>query len=417
MAHEENDSSMSGMTSGIRNMIVRFAGVLLALTLLATLWSTALARLSERSTAVELLTRAGTDIINPLLTANGSGLGQALYQQLEAQAKAHPHQALALPFLKVQIPASSIVGKDFAAGSAAIYRRVAEAYYDNGPDGAFLLPDQLKPIVSSYTPFVQNTGSFKSPLPSVPIPQLPSFLTQLWYGVGFTPTTLTAAGHATTLSNSGWLWGVSAILVLVIVLFSAGWNRLRNVAWPLFHSSWHIALFGVIGTFLTHRDIAHTGPYAGVLDLIGGTFMPVFYAAVLVGLAGVVVSFIGQRVFKPGEEHHEAQREPAYAPAAHENAPRMSSADRFPSPQANLPPPEANYPPSQSSSPPQPDYGARPNYGPQPEYGPTQPMSSPQQGYGNPQPPFPNPYPSQQGGYGAPDEPDPLASPGSGWRQ
>src|SRR6185437_14525789 len=77
MSHEE---SSNGPTSGIRKIITRFAGIILALTLLGALWSTALTRVSDRSTAVDLLTRAGTDIINPLLTANGSGMGPALYQ-------------------------------------------------------------------------------------------------------------------------------------------------------------------------------------------------------------------------------------------------------------------------------------------------------------------------------------------------
>lgn len=306
-SHQNPTPSMTAFTDGMKKTVLRFVAIFLALALLGALWSTALTQLSERQTAVTLLTKAGTDLINPLLTANGSGVGQSLYQQLAANAQANPQAALNLPFLKVRIPGSAIAGKNFADGSKIIYSQVASAYYDRGPSGAFVLPPQLQPIVDSYTPFVQSGQGYQSPLPNVPIPQLPSFLTNLVAVGGITPTSLTATGHQNSQSNSTVLWIVSVILALVLVLMNTGWTRLWSVAWSVFHSSWHIAAIGVIGTILTHRNIANTGPYAGVLDLIGATFMPVFYIAAVAGILGIVVSLIGQHLTSDDKTKQEAK--------------------------------------------------------------------------------------------------------------
>jgi hypothetical protein len=305
--------SMDSFTDGIKKTVMNFAAIFLALALLGALWSTALARLSDRTTAVTLLTKAGTDLINPLLTANGSGLAQDFYQQLQAQARAHPAQVMAIPFAKVHIKGSAIAGKSFADGTRVIYAAIATAYYNGGPSGAFALPPQLQSLVGSYTPFVQQAQQINSPLPGVPLPQLPAFASGLWSATGITPTSLTAAGHDQAVSRSYILWGISVALALLLVLLSTGWDRLWRVAWPLFHSSWHIALLGVIGTILVHRDIAHTGPYQGVMDLIGGTFMPVFYVAALAGIAGIVIALVGRRI--TAQAAAQASATPARAPA------------------------------------------------------------------------------------------------------
>jgi hypothetical protein len=314
--------SMDTFSANLKKTVVRFAGIALALTLLAALWSTALAQLSQRSTAITLLTQAGTDLINPLLTANGSGLGQTLYQQLQAQASAHPHQALQIAFLRISIPGAAIAGKSFADGSRAIYAQVAAAYYDGGPNAVFVLPPQLQALVGSYTPFVPTAQSIHSPLPSVPIPQLPAFASNLWSAIGFTPTTLTAAGHSAAEDRLPWLWGISAALALLIVLLSTGWDRLWHVAWPLFHSSWHIALLGIIGAILVHRNIANAGTYQPVMDLIGGTFMPIFYVAAATGIAAIAICLVGRRFT--------AQKPSQAAPAA--VAPVPLAATRFAAP-------------------------------------------------------------------------------------
>lgn len=351
--------SMDSFASGIKKTVMNFAGVFLALALLGALWSTALARLSERTTAVTLLTAAGTDLINPLLTANGSGLAQGFYQQLQTQAQAHPTQVLAIPFAHVQIKGNMIAGKGFADGTRVIYAAIATAYYDGGPSGAFTLPPQLQALVSSYTPFVQQAQQINSPLPSVPIPQLPAFAAGLWSATGITPTSLTATGHAEAVSRSYLLWGISAALALLLVLLSTGWNRLWRVAWPLFHSSWHIALLGVIGTILVHRDIAHTGPYQGVMDLIGGTFMPVFYGAALAGVAGIIIAFVGRRFTAQAAPQPAATTAPARVLAAPTPAmPPPGNAYTPTIPSAGAPPPATTETPAAPLDTPS-DYGSR----------------------------------------------------------
>jgi hypothetical protein len=291
----QGSPTMDAFSANVKKTLVRYAGIALALTLLAALWNTALAQLSARPTAIALLTQAGTDLINPLLTANGSGLGPDLYQQLQTQASAHPNQALQIAFLRISIPGEAIAGKNFAAGSRAIYAQIAAAFYDGGPSAVFTLPPQLQALVGNYTPFVPTGQNIHSPLPSVPIPQLPAFASTLWSGIGITPTTLTAAGHSAAENRLLWLWGISAVLALVVVLLSTGWDRLWHVAWPLFHASWHIALIGIIGAVLVHRDIANAGTYQPVLDLIGGAFMPIFYAAAATGIAGIIICLVGRR--------------------------------------------------------------------------------------------------------------------------
>ena len=359
--------SMDSFSAGIKKTVMNFAAVFLALALLGALWSTALARLSDRTTAVTLLTKAGTDLINPLLTANGSGLAQGFYQQLQTQARAHPTQVLQIPFARVQIKGSAIAGKGFADGSRVIYAAIATAYYNGGPSGAFALPPQLQSLVGNYTPFVQQSQQINSPLPGVPIPQLPSFASGLWSATGITPTSLTAAGHDEAVTRSLWLWGISVALALVLVLLSTGWNRLWRVAWPLFHSSWHIALLGVIGTILVHRDIAHTGPYQGVMDLIGGTFMPVFYGAALAGIAGIVIALVGRRITAQSATQPAPSAAPVHAMSSPAPAmPPAYSDYHAPAPPVQPPPVQPPAQPSAapvSETPPAPndagDYGSR----------------------------------------------------------
>lgn len=294
--------SMSAFQAGIKPTVLRYTAIAFALTLLAALWTTALARISDRTTATNLLTSAGTDLLNPLLLSKGSGLAQSTYQQLEQTAATHPNQPVPIPFLKVQIPGHEITGKSFADGSRVIYAHVADTYYAGGPSATFTLPPELQTLVNTYTPFVASSNptstgsSTSSPLPSFPLPQIPSFATQLSNAVGITPTTLTAAGHSEALGRMSWLWGISAALALVLILLNTGWARLWGVAWPVFHSSWHIALIGAIATVLVSRNPTQAAPYRSILDTIGGTFMPVFYIAALLGIAGIVVSLIGQRL-------------------------------------------------------------------------------------------------------------------------
>lgn len=295
---ENNGSTpiMTGFTKQMRNTVQRFAAIFLAFALLGALWSTGLARLSDRPTATALLTRAGTDLINPILIANGSGMAQDFYQQLQAAAVAHPSQPLTIGFLKVPILGREIAGKNFADGTRVIYADVANIYYRQGPSGAFVLPAALQSVVSNYTPFVQPPQAISSSLPNIPIPQIPAFVSQLTVAAGVTPATLTADGHAGSLTRALWLWIISAVLALVLILLNTGWDRLWSVAWPLFHAAWPITLVGIVATVLVHSKPQQAAPYMGVLGLIGNTFMLVFYAAFGVGVLSIVVSLVGNRL-------------------------------------------------------------------------------------------------------------------------
>ena len=255
--------TMSGFTKQARGTVQRFAAILLAFALLGALWSTALARLSDRPTATALLTKAGTDLINPILIANGSGMAQGFYQQLQAAAVAHPSQPLTIGFLKVPILGREIAGKNFADGSRVIYADIANVYYQKGPNAAFVLPAQLQSLVSNYTPFVQNPKAISSSLPNMPLPQIPAFVAQLTVVAGITPASLTADGHASSVSHSFWLWIISAVLALVLVVLNIGWDRLWSVSWPLLHAAWPITLVGIIATVVVHSKPQQAAPYMG----------------------------------------------------------------------------------------------------------------------------------------------------------
>ena len=301
MQRDQERPTMDAFGDKLKKTVERYLGILLALVLLGALWSTALGRLSEQSTAETLLTRAGTDIINPVLTANNSGIGEAFYQQLQGTAKRAPQHRAPDRLPESHVPGKAIAGKSFADGSRVIYAAVADAYYRLGPNGVFALPPQLQQVVSGYTPFVQQaTSGVKSPLPSLPIPQLPAFATNLYTTVGITPTTLTAEGHATSTSRSLWFWLIAGVLALILVLMNTGWDRLWSIAWPLFHSSWHIALFGLIATVLVNvkaaaSDTLFADPHAHQWHLHDGLLRRGG-----LGIALVIVSMVGNRVAPAG---------------------------------------------------------------------------------------------------------------------
>lgn len=300
---------MPGLTAILR----RFITALLALALLGALWTTALGRLSDHDSAVSMLTAAGTDLINPLLVSNSSGLAQNGYAALQQAAVAHPDQPLPLLFVKPAVLGKEIVGKSFADGSRAIYHDVAEAYYTGGAGAAFSLPAQLQQLVATYSPFIQPgaaipaipglpgaapSGTSQSPLPKFPLPQLPAWGGPFYRTVGITPATLTAQGHSDELFVSRWFWLAAGLLGLLLALFSAGWTRLSSVAWAVFHSAWTVTLLALIAAYLVGSHPAQAAPYQDFLNIIGGAFFPVYATATIAGLLGVVAAFLLPRLLK-----------------------------------------------------------------------------------------------------------------------
>jgi hypothetical protein len=278
-------------------------------------------------------------------------------------------------------------------------------------------------VIDSYNPFVQGSAT-SSALPKLPIPQIPSWISPLTSYFGISPTTLTAAGHNTYTSNMTWYWLASVILAIVVAAMSAGWARLENVAWSLFHASWHIGLIGLIATLLVNLNQAKAAPYHGLLDPVLGMFMPVFYIAAIVGLLGVVASRLG-KTFLHGQEASAGtgvrgsslrerasaiDREPAMPSGRSFDRPYRSPAS--PSPWSQQPDfgetPQSPYP-SQSPYSAQSPFGASPSYPDQPPYPSQSPYSSPNSPYSDQspfsspqsysgQPPYSpqSPYPGQQ---------------------
>jgi hypothetical protein len=342
---------------GIGTRIKGYVIGLLAFTLLGALWTTALTHVSERPTATTLLTDIGTELLNPLLVANGSGLAEGTYAGLQASAQTNPSQPLAIAFVKPTVLGREIAGKDFAAGSQVIYRHLAEAYYDGGPSNAFALPPELQQLVSVYTPFTQVPTNLPgvpttSPLPSLPIPQLPSFAEPLYAAVGISPTTLTKDGHAFEAMWSGRFWLASLVLAALLALFGAGWGRLSNVGWAVFHSAWHITALLLLAAFLASRNPTQAAHYQGILGLVWGAFFPVYALATVAGLVVVGIARFAPMLLKRGA----AQPAGAAAPfgAGGSGAPGMAANPwqaraTPPAPPADYPPaptPGADYPPA-----------------------------------------------------------------------
>lgn len=286
---------MPSLSRPIRRVIT----LALGLALLGALWTTALGSLSSEGTAVPMLTNAGTELLNPLLTANGNGVAQGAWNTIQQQAKAHPDQSVSLPGINIQVKGHEIAGMSFAQGMQVIYRQVAEGWYAHGISYVFNLPAPLQHAVSTYDPFVSKSLNVPG-LPKVSLPQIPSFLAPLVTHLGLSPTTLTAAGHSTMLNLSRWFWIFSAALALALAIFSSGWHRLSNPAWSLFHASWHIALIGVVAWFLINHNKSAVAPYMGVVGPVGSAFFPIYGTAAVVGLAGIIGSVVAKRGIKLG---------------------------------------------------------------------------------------------------------------------
>ena len=230
------------------------AHTLFGTVLLVALWVTSLALLSARPTAVALLTEAGAQTLNPQLihVTNGViGITPASYIKLENAATANPAQPLDLSILKVSVPGSVIVGKNYDDGIRAIYGKVAEGYYDNGPQSVFALPADAQKALGTFGMFSAATGTATPSLPQTPnLPTLPSFLQPLFTIIGLSPTTFTAAGHDSIASLLLWFWLAAAITAVVALLTTPGERRFTSLARTVLHGSWPVlGIFGLVYAF------------------------------------------------------------------------------------------------------------------------------------------------------------------------
>lgn len=376
----------------------RFGLFLLHLSLLIALWTTALGRVSERPTALRLLTGVGTHVLNPVLTAGGNGVGPAAYDALQQLAKAKPNDPLPLPGIKVPIYGKDIVGQPFDQGTRTIYGKVAAAYYDGGQNAALALPPDISNVLFDYGALTQFSKDHGTP---VTLPQIPTGVLDLLSHVGLSASTFTQTGHDGAVRVATFAWIASLLLGLVVFFLSRRWGRLFSISNALSNA----ALPGLVVLaglwFIIGRDPTRFPAVKGLSDIVFGSFMPVYLGAFLAGLAGQAGAFLFKLLYHPAPHTGgpRAPREPEPAPV------RVYRPGPSSTVQSNLP--EAPYPGSGPQS-----YGQRPQYPgstPQPpSYG-----GGSRQGYPDygqvPQSPYP-PRGSQQGGYPGPAYP-PYGSP------
>lgn len=259
---------------------------LFAAVLLSALWVTSLTIISGKSTATELVTEAGTQILNPFLVGRGAGLTESNFATLEAGARANPSQPIPLPLLKVQVLGGEIVGKNYGFVVNLVYKRLAETYYTGGAGAVFDVPPGLKNVLPNFAVF--NPDNVQ-PFPGGPtVAQLPPFLQPLFVFVGLTPDTFTAAGHQRLVSLLAWFWIAVVVLGVLAVALNRSEQKLSGLAQSVVHSTWPIVL--VLGGLWIASLIYRTtfAPYAGVLALIRGAFLPVYGAAFAAGLVALV---------------------------------------------------------------------------------------------------------------------------------
>jgi hypothetical protein len=270
--------------SGLRGWLYGLFGTLV----LSTLWVTSLALLSARPSATELLTDAGAQVLNPFFVQHGTGLNQATYASLEASARQHPAQALALPLLTVRVLGSEITGRGYDDVVRLVYGRVAGAYYDGGADAAFAVPPELKSALPNFALFNPTNVPI---VPGGPAPsQLPIFLQPFFTFVGLTPDTFTAAGNQRLLALLPWFWVATVTLGAAAVALNRSEQKLAGLAHGVLHSTWPIvALLG--GLWIAALFYKTTfAPYLGMLTVVSRAFLPVYGIACAVGLVGVVLT-------------------------------------------------------------------------------------------------------------------------------
>jgi hypothetical protein len=325
----------------VNSLLRRVILFLLHLALLVALWTTALARLSDRPTAIPLLTSVGTQLVNPAITSAGKGVDRARYQQLEAQAQASPSAQLSVPGLKTTVRGSEILGLSYDAGTKVIYGKVADAYYTGGVSAAFdvpALPSGFSRVFTDYGALASYATQHGLP---VSLPALPVDLLNLAGHIGLSPNTLTASEHQTIAQFALVAWLVSLLLAALLMLVSRRGGRISSVAWAVFNA----ALPGVIligaAVLALSRGVGPVKTLADMPGIIGGAFIPVYVGAAVAGLVGAIVAFIFRLTV------HGRKKKPAYVaqPATPPLMPMRTPAYRPGGPQyPSVPYPEPSAP-------------------------------------------------------------------------
>lgn len=286
LAHNVSPAAV-GAVGGVRMAGIRgFVYTLFGTLVLSTLWVTSLSVVSAPSNATQLLTEAGAHMLNPFLVDHGTGLSQSVYDSLEATARAHPSQSLALPLLKVQVLGRDIAGRTYPDVVNLVYGHVATAYYAGGADAVFDVPPELRQALPNFALFNPNN------IPVVPggptAAQMPAFLQPFFTFVGLTPETFTAVGHQKVMNLLPWFWIATGVLALLAVVLNPSEQKLAGLAQGVVHSTWPIVgvLLALWVLSLIYKSTF--APYAGVLGVLDRAFLLVYGIAFAVGIASLV---------------------------------------------------------------------------------------------------------------------------------
>jgi hypothetical protein len=311
--------------SGLRGFIYTTFGFIL----LSALWVTSLTFLSARPAATELLTEAGTSVLNPFLAGRNLGVTETGYATLQSAAKAHPDLPLSLSVLKVAVPGREIIGRAYQDGVRVIYTHVASTYYDSGPDAVFNVPAELKQVLPNFALFNPDNIPI---LPGGPtVVELPPFLQPLFVFTGLTPATFTVSGHQRLLDLLPWFWVAVVVLGALTFLFNHSEKRISGLAGSVIHATWPVVVvltgLWIAASFFFKQQI---GPYSGVLAVVGRAFLPTYGIALALGLVVYFFTAILPRLQSRGAQPAIAGS-PQVMRAAGSSAERM---DGFTSPEA-----------------------------------------------------------------------------------
>jgi hypothetical protein len=266
---------------GLQGLVYTLFGTLV----LSTLWVTSLTVLSTPGAATDLLTQAGTQVLNPFLVNHQLGLSESTYATLEASARAHPTHYLSLSVLNAKVRGSEILGHSYADTVHLVFSRVATTYYKGGASAAFSIPSQLKQELPDFALF--NPDNIQV-IPGGPtVAQLPPFVQPLFIFTGLTPATFTASGHQRLLGLLPWFWGLTIVLGLLAVLLNRSDQKLSGLAKGIIHGAWPVVAVLLGAWVLAHVATSTFAPYASILDDIRGAFLPVYGAALAVGLVSL----------------------------------------------------------------------------------------------------------------------------------
>ncbi len=313
---------------GLQGLVYTLFGTLV----LSTLWVTSLTVLSTPAAANDLLTQAGTQVLNPFLVNHQLGLTKSTYATLEASARAHPDRFLSISVLNVKVKGREILGHPYGDTVHLVFSRVATTYYNGGASAAFSIPSALKQELPNFALF--NPDNIQV-IPGGPtVAQLPPFVQPLFIFTGLTPATFTASGHQRLVGLLPWFWGVTIVLGLLAVVLNRSDQKLSGLAKGIIHGAWPVVAVLLGAWVVAHVATSTFAPYAGILDDIRGAFLPVYGAALAIGLVslGLLVWVPKLQSAKPSGQTAEppgtsAQLSPVAGPVPAGESDRLETTD------------------------------------------------------------------------------------------